>query len=123
LNSLISIARFQRIGWMQPSVIALVLANLIPLAGVFVFHWEVFPLLFLFWLENVVIGIVNVLKMLFASSGDVVQSLTGMIGNPELRKRFEAARQERMTRPGSCHRTGLKPSSSNACNYSAARSS
>lgn len=59
-------ARFGRIDWLRPSVIALVLSNLVPIAGVFLFHWDVFPLLFLFWLENVVIGVINVVKILLA---------------------------------------------------------
>ncbi|MGA2240436.1 MAG: DUF6498-containing protein [Verrucomicrobiota bacterium] len=53
--------------WQRPSVIALLLANLVPVAGVFIFHWEVFPLMFLFWSENVIIGVFNVLKMLCAA--------------------------------------------------------
>ena len=53
-------------GWQRPSVVALVLANLVPVFGVFYFHWEVFPLMFLFWSENVIIGVFNVLRMIFA---------------------------------------------------------
>jgi hypothetical protein len=53
--------------WRRPSVIALILANLVPLFGVLVWHWEVFPLMFLFWSENVIVGAFNVLKMLTAS--------------------------------------------------------
>ena len=53
--------------WQRPSVIALLLANLVPVLGVFCFHWEVFPLLLLFWSENVIVGVFNVLKMLLAS--------------------------------------------------------
>jgi len=53
--------------WQRPSVIALLLANLVPVAGVLFFHWEVFPLMFLFWSENVIVGAFNVLKMLFAA--------------------------------------------------------
>src|SRR5580693_9053500 len=63
------IARFQRIKWLQPSVIALLIANLSPLVAVFVFHWDVFSILFLFWLENVIVGGVNVLKMILAGTG------------------------------------------------------
>ncbi len=55
--------------WLRPSVIALILANLIPVFGVFIFHWEIFPLMFLFWSENVIIGALNVLKMLTANPG------------------------------------------------------
>lgn len=53
--------------WQRPSVIALVLANLVPLFGVMFWHWEVFPLLLLFWSENVIVGGFNVLKMLIAT--------------------------------------------------------
>ena len=53
--------------WQRPSVIALVLANLVPVFGVFYFHWEVFPLMFLFWSENIIVGAFNVLKMCCAA--------------------------------------------------------
>ncbi|MGC3961254.1 MAG: DUF6498-containing protein [Verrucomicrobiota bacterium] len=52
--------------WRSPSVLMLIAVNLIPLAGVLLFGWQVFPIMFLFWLENVVVGIFNVAKMLFA---------------------------------------------------------
>lgn len=58
------IGHLRDINWRQPSVIALVLANLVPVFGVLVLHWEVFPLMFLFWSENVIVGVFNVLKML-----------------------------------------------------------
>ena len=52
--------------WRQPSAIVLVLANFIPLFGVFAFHWSIFPLMFLFWFENLIIGLFNELRMLVA---------------------------------------------------------
>ncbi|MGI9235896.1 MAG: DUF6498-containing protein [Woeseiaceae bacterium] len=45
------------------SSVALVLANLVPLAGVVFFGWRVFDVLMLYWLENVLIGIINVMRM------------------------------------------------------------
>jgi len=54
---------FQRF---SPTVMSLVLANLIPLYGVLALGWEVFPIMLLFWLENVVIGGFNALKMLLS---------------------------------------------------------
>jgi hypothetical protein len=48
------------------AVVALVVANLIPLAGVLFLGWNVWAILLLYWLENGVIGIFNVLKMLRA---------------------------------------------------------
>lgn len=56
----------------RPSVIALLLANLVPVFGVVMFGWEVFPLLFLFWFENVIVGALNVLKMLCAAPREPV---------------------------------------------------
>jgi len=47
--------------------VALVGANLVPLAGVLFFGWAVFPVVFVFWAENVVIGVFNVLKLITAS--------------------------------------------------------
>ncbi len=55
--------------WLRPSVLALVAANLLPLGGVLFLGWVVFPLVFLFWLENVIVGGFNVLKMLAADAG------------------------------------------------------
>jgi hypothetical protein len=61
------LAHLRDIDWRQPSVIALTLANLVPVFGVLFLHWEVFPLMFLFWSENVIVGAFNVLKMLTAN--------------------------------------------------------
>jgi hypothetical protein len=51
----------------RPSVIFLLLANMVPLYGIFFLHWDIFPLLVLFWMENVIVGVFNVFKMLIAS--------------------------------------------------------
>lgn len=48
------------------SSVALVAANLIPLGGVVFFGWDVFTIMFLFWMENVVVGVFNVLRMAVA---------------------------------------------------------
>ena len=69
------IAHLRDIDWLQPSVIALVLANLVPVFGVLVLHWEVFPLMFLFWSENVIVGAFNVLKMLTNQPASIVMWL------------------------------------------------
>lgn len=45
------------------STAALVLANLVPLAGAAFGRWSVFELLVLFWAENVVIGLFQLLRM------------------------------------------------------------
>ena len=48
------------------SVIALVGANLVPLGGVVLLGCQIFPILLLYSLENIVIGFYNVLRMLMA---------------------------------------------------------
>ena len=55
-----------------PSVIALVLANAFPIIGVLFLGWTVFPLLLLYWLENVVVGGFTVLKMASAHPADPI---------------------------------------------------
>ncbi len=46
-----------------PGVQALIAANLIPLFGVLFFGWSLFAIMLLYWLENIVIGIFNVIRM------------------------------------------------------------
>lgn len=48
---------------------ALVGANLLPLVGVLFFDWSLFAVILLYWAENGVIGVFNILKMLAAGSG------------------------------------------------------
>ncbi len=54
-----------------PSAAVLVIANFVPLYGVLLLGWRVFPVILLFWFENVVIGAYNVLKIVFARPGDI----------------------------------------------------
>ncbi len=50
--------------WLTPSVAALVVANLVPLAGVLWLRWEVGDVVLLYWIENLIVGGFNVLRML-----------------------------------------------------------
>ena len=45
------------------SLLALIGANLIPLAGVFFFGWDVTFIVLLYWIENLIAGFYNILKM------------------------------------------------------------
>ena len=51
---------------LTPSLFVLLLANALPIVGVLFLGWKVFPLVLLYWLENVVVGGFNVAKLLFA---------------------------------------------------------
>ena len=53
-------------GVLRPSALVLILANLGPVYGVLFLGWKVFPVIFLFWLENLIIGAFNVFRMLLA---------------------------------------------------------
>jgi hypothetical protein len=52
------------------AVVALVVANAVPLIGVLFFGWSVWTILIVYWLENGIVGGFNVLKMLRAEGGD-----------------------------------------------------
>lgn len=49
------------------SGIMLIAANLIPLAGVLAWDWSVFHVVVIYWLENVLLGAINVIKMITCS--------------------------------------------------------
>jgi hypothetical protein len=53
-------------GILRPAALVLILANLAPVYGVLFLGWKVFPIIFLFWLENLIIGALNVFRILLA---------------------------------------------------------
>jgi Family of unknown function (DUF6498) len=52
-----------QVGSSFAAVAALILANLVPLVGVLWFGWDVWGILIIYWLENGIYGLFNVLKM------------------------------------------------------------
>lgn len=67
-----SVAPEARVGWLAafsrpyllaPSVIVLIAANLIPLAGVMFWGWDLYGLMLLYWLETGIIGFWTILHM------------------------------------------------------------
>lgn len=57
------IAARQGLRWTAP---ALVLSNAIPLLGVLCFGWDTFLVVYLFWCENLILGVCTLLRMAFA---------------------------------------------------------
>jgi hypothetical protein len=53
-------------------MVVLLVANAVPVLGVLFLGWTVFPLVLLYWLENVVVGGFNVAKLVFAKPGEPV---------------------------------------------------
>lgn len=86
----------------ERSAVALVLANAIPLIGVLFFGWSLWTILVIFWLENGIVGLWNIPRILMAR-GSMAQALQDMseeaafnaTGNAraaaELRSRWQAA--------------------------------
>lgn len=77
------ILAWYRLGSSIGAVAALVVANLIPLIGVLFFGWSVWNILVIYWLENGIVGVINVLKMSVATGDDVTPGVTFMVnGRP-----------------------------------------
>jgi len=47
------------------AILALVAANLVPLLGVLIYGWDVAVIVLLYWTENVIVGLYNILKIAF----------------------------------------------------------
>jgi len=58
------------------AVVALIVANLVPLIGVLFFGWSVWNILIVYWLENGIVGGFNVLKMAAATGMATPQGMT-----------------------------------------------
>jgi hypothetical protein len=54
--------------WRDGSALALVLGNLVPLAGVLFFEWGLVLTMFVFWIDNVMVGLWTVPKVYLATN-------------------------------------------------------
>ena len=52
--------------WKHPSLVALLIADLVPVFAVVFLHWKVFPIVLLFWADSVFIQCSGFVKLLFA---------------------------------------------------------
>jgi hypothetical protein len=71
-----------RIASSTGAVVALIVANAIPLFGALFLGWNVWTILIVYWLENGVVGFFNVLKMLRAEGAADPSSGWRMNGKP-----------------------------------------
>lgn len=62
--------------------VSLLLVNFLPIFGVFFLHWSIFIILFMYWLENVVVGLYNVLKLFRCETKtkDVPKNVAWLVG-------------------------------------------
>lgn len=66
------------------SVLFLIGVNIVPLLGVIFYDWNLFSIMFLYWFENGIIGVFNVLKIARASkpsSGETRMAINGRPSN------------------------------------------
>ena len=52
------------LGWTSPSTLALIVANLVPVAGAVFFGWNLGDVMVLYWAESAVIGFYNLCKLI-----------------------------------------------------------
>ena len=76
MSKLLDTIKFDYRSFTRPSVIILILANLPPLYGVIFLGWKAYAILLVFWLENVIIGIFNILKMLVVPTQGLAQGVS-----------------------------------------------
>jgi hypothetical protein len=65
-----------RVGSSIGALLALIVANLIPLIGVLFFGWSVWNILIVYWLENGIVGVFNVLKMATSQGTGELEGMT-----------------------------------------------
>ena len=70
------ILAWYRVGSSVGAVVALIVANLVPLIGVLFLGWSVWNILIVYWLENGIVGAFNVLKMATAQGTGLPEGMT-----------------------------------------------
>ncbi|NQT27325.1 hypothetical protein HQ585_18370 [candidate division KSB1 bacterium] len=66
----------------RSSMISLIIVNLFPIYGIIFWGWQIFPIMFLFWSENVVVGFYNILRMIAFKSEEGVTWVTKLFMIP-----------------------------------------
>jgi hypothetical protein len=56
------------------AIVALLVTNAIPLIGVIFWGWSLFAILLLYWIENGIVGAINVLKIARAEAAEPQQA-------------------------------------------------
>jgi hypothetical protein len=66
----------------EVALFALIAANAVPVIGVLWFGWQVFPIILLYWSENVVVGAFNVLKIIWAQPDQPIEWIAKVFAIP-----------------------------------------
>lgn len=62
----------------QMPIVVILLLNLMPVYGVFVWQWKTFDLIFLYWLENVLVGVFTVMRMLVRPNAHILMLIPAL---------------------------------------------
>jgi hypothetical protein len=64
-------------------LIAMIISNLLPVFGILFLHWSMGSVILVYWIENVIIGLFTVFKIIFASAqtGREINGLTRILGH------------------------------------------
>ena len=65
----------------SPSTLALIAANLVPLAGAYFLGWDMGKIMILYWAESAIIGVFNLLKMAVIAKWAVVLAGPFFVGH------------------------------------------
>jgi len=80
----------------RTTTMVLVVTNLIPIIGVCFWGWEAFDVIALYWVENVIIGLINVLKMVTCNPNPEELDLLR-----QLKERLKASQSKAISSGGS----------------------
>jgi hypothetical protein len=72
------ILAWYRVGSSAGAVVALIVANLIPLIGVLFFGWSLITVMVLYWLENGIVGLWNIPRIALARGSDTVDGASNV---------------------------------------------
>jgi hypothetical protein len=106
MSNILSKFALNKLDFSKPSVLALVAANIIPLFGVLFLGWSTFAIVVIYWSENVIIGAINVLKMIVCAPNSEAIKLSlatkdQLKGNSKLVQEMLAKQVAKM--PGAHH--------------------
>ncbi len=60
-------------------IIAIIIGNVMPLIGVLLYGWELFDIFYLYWTENVLIGVITAIRMAMSAASWGIATLIGTL--------------------------------------------
>lgn len=83
--------QFRDFSQFKTSAWALIAANSLPLFGVLFLGWDTFSIVVLYWVENLIIGAINVLKLVVCNPDNNAINWSRLSPNDEISRKLEEA--------------------------------